>query len=230
MGGFFGPTREFDDFLATYMTPAMTDAGFKRSGRQFTLRGPGGAAVIVHPRLYTPMPIVTFFVQWAAVPTVLRDYIVERHPKWRPSIRWGLVRTRLTVPEELRDGLYDRSSWHFAPDGQVLPDHLRKDRWLTESVFGEAFSEVLTDSAIPKWQRAFTTEYLRNAHDTDEDLKHGGGEGEMRGGPHWTAAILGVDHDDPGDAARAIDVMAERNERDPIIPWLRARLAARASR
>jgi hypothetical protein len=53
-GGFFGPTPEFDAFIAEYMSPVMREAGFKQAGFKYTLVGADKSAVVVGVRLYTP--------------------------------------------------------------------------------------------------------------------------------------------------------------------------------
>jgi hypothetical protein len=91
---------------------------------------------------------------------------------------------------------------------------------------GEGLRETLRQSLIPKWRAALTTEYLRTIYKTDEDLRITGDQ-SAHAGPYWLTAILGADGGDPSEATAALDLLEPRNPGNPIIPWLRARLAAR---
>ena len=94
---------------------------------------------------------------------------------------------------------------------------------------GDGLRETLRRSLIPMWRAALTTEYLRTIYETDEDLRISRGAGSAYGGPTWLTAILGADEGDPSEATAALNVPEPLNPNKPIIPWLRARLAARTA-
>jgi hypothetical protein len=227
-GGFFGPTPEFDAFIAEYMSPVMREAGFKQAGFKYTLVGADKSAVVVGVRLYTPEPVASFMIRWAAIPRVLREFYVSQNPNWRPADKWGLVSVDTSPPRALRRADYLTNVWDYAPDSPPLPEHLRNRGYMPERVMGEGLRETLRQSLIPKWRAALTTDYLRTCYETDEDLRVRGSQSRY-GGPTWLTAILGADVGDPSEATAALDVLEPRNAGDPIIPWLRARLAARTA-
>jgi hypothetical protein len=225
-GGFFGPTPEFDAFVAEYISPVMREAGFKQAGFRYTLRGDDKSAVVVGVRLHTPAPVVGFMIRWAAIPRVLREFYVSQNPNWRPADKWGLVSVDTSPPRALWSVDYRTNVWQYAPDSPPLPEHLRDRGFIPERVMGEGLRETLSQSLIPKWRGALSTEYLRTIYKTDEDLRITGDQSAYAG-PTWLTAILGADEGDPAEATAALDLLEPRNPGNPIIPWLRARLAAR---
>jgi hypothetical protein len=122
-GGFFGPTPEFDAFVAEYISPVMREAGFKQAGFRYTLRGDDKSAVVVGVRLHTPAPVVGFMIRWAAIPRVLREFYVSQNPNWRPADKWGLVSVDTSPPRALWSVDYRTNVWQYAPDSPPLPEH-----------------------------------------------------------------------------------------------------------
>jgi hypothetical protein len=224
--GFFGPTPEFDAFIAEYMSPLMRDAGFKQAGFKYTLRGDDKSAVVVGVRLFTPGPVVGFMIRWAVIPRVLRDFYVSQNPNWRPADKWGLVSEDTTPPRDLWTIKYRTNLWQYAPDSPPLPGHLRERGYIPERVMGKGLRKTLRQSLIPKWHAALTAEGLRTIYETDEDLRNCRGAGSRYGGSYWLTAILGADEGDPSEATAALDVLEPVNPNSLFIPWLGARLAA----
>jgi hypothetical protein len=173
------------------------------------------------------MPVVGFMIRWAAIPRVLREFYVSQNPNWRPADKWGLVSVDATPPRDLWSVDYRTNVWQYAPDSPPLPEHLQDQGYTPERVMGEGLRETLRRSLVPKWHAALTTEYLRTIYETDEDLRISRGAGSRYGGPYWLTAILGADEGEPSEATAALDVLEPMNPNSLIIPWLRARLAAR---
>jgi hypothetical protein len=228
--GFFGPTPDFDAFIAEYMSPVMREAGFTQAGFRYTLRGDDKSTVVVRVRLYVPGPLVGFMIAWAAIPRVLRDFYVSQNPSWRPADKWGLIGVDVSPPRPLRTVEHLTNLWKYAAESSPLPEHLRGLHWIPERVMGAGLRDVLRASLIPHWRSALTTEYLRRIYETDEDLKVSRGAQSRYGGPYWLTAILGADEGDPAEATAALDLLEPRNPGAAIIPWLRTRLAARTAR
>jgi hypothetical protein len=221
--GFFGPTKEFDDFILKVMSPVMEAAGFRRNKRMFRLID-NGSSVVVRADLFTPGPNVSFHIDWAAIPAFFREFVQDGRRSWRPTLDGGLIRTRLTAPMALRALHFASQLWGYHDPAMPNPGGLPSDGIQIDD-FAPAFQAHLVDVAIPKWKRSTTTDYLRSAYDNDEDLAYG--SSARYGGPFWMRAILGAHEGDPSDATAAIDRMAELNPDSSLIPWLRERLDER---
>jgi hypothetical protein len=157
-------------------------------------------------RLYTPQPVVSFMIRWAAIPRILRDFYISQNPRWQqPADKWGLVSVDTSPPRPLREGEYLTNLWTYAPDSLPLPEHLLGRGYIPQHAMGAGLRESLADTLIPKWRAALTLDYLATAYEVDPDLRFDRGQGATRSGKRLIRAIVGADRGDPVMGAYAID-------------------------
>lgn len=196
-----------DELLALYMTPAMVEAGFAKCGtRSYAIESPAENLVLVEVRGQSPMPMLSFFIAWAAIPSTLRAFHSGSRGA-RPRLEWGLFNGRLESLPEVRLVPEMKSDWRLDPNREF-------------DSFGRRFEQALRSEAIPMWIKLLDRDHL----------VHRKGFGYYDG-PGLREAILYVDDADPRQVSRWIDQAGER-DRDPddtIVDWLRQRLAARIS-
>lgn len=193
-----------DELLGRYMTPAMTEAGFRKSGaRSYVLESPEGNLVFAEVRGFAPIPFLRFVIEWAAIPKTLREF--HGGARARPQPEWGLLNGRLAVPMDMRDFPELSSEWSLDPERDF------------ES-FGACFEQALRSEAIPMWVQLLDRDHLAQ--------RKGYG---FYDGPGLREAILYIDDGDPAQVARWIDQACALNRHpdDTIVEWLRLRLAER---
>lgn len=195
------------------MDAPMRDAGFKRRGpRSYEIASAEGNLVLVSVRGYTPIPHLSFSIEWAAIPRALVDF-QRSHSGGQPKLDWGVIYTRLLVPPEWRHSPYNDDLWWLHSD-----DDLAR--------LGEKLHEILVRDAIPMWLRLLDREELAGAGWTDFTQSNFSGWD----GAALRRAILYVDDGDPEEVRRYLDaavIERQGSERLPLIDWLRRRLASR---
>lgn len=204
-----------DELLATYMTPAMRAAGFRKNGRKYILAGPDGGLVLVQ---VAKNGSTGFGVGWTPIPAALRAYHSRGNSNATPRITWGLFKVGLKVPLDLRQSPYASTAWDYE---RVIPDF---------ATFGQRFADVIENDAIPRWKLALTREYLETAEQADPDMQDPAGDPNTTyGGPIWTPLFLGIDHDDP-KVLRSLLAEGAYRTSDDVVCWLIERLESRDER
>ena len=183
---------------------------------------------------------LTFYIEWAAIPTVLREFHGGRKSGRWPRGEWGIVSTRLNAGPQMKP-LPDipevgRDEFAVAPEpgledkyvGGWDPAFLAAERakLLDFDSFGARLDRLLREEAIPLWRRMLDRDFL--AHPDWAGYFLGGRTGIRE-------AILYVDDGEPAQVAAWLDQAAlaatARPDRPPVDPtlveWLRRRLAAR---
>lgn len=122
--------ERLEALLDRYMTPAMAEAGFGRTDGQYRISSAVGDLVVVDVRGSTPIPELSFFIEWAAIPKALRDFhsggnSVEAIGDWDPAFLAA-----------------------------------RRAQLLGFEAFGERFEQVLRASAVPLWLNALDRHFL----------------------------------------------------------------------
>jgi hypothetical protein len=203
-----------DELLAARMTPAMIDAGFRRTRRKYAVLSPDGNLVVVR---VTPWggndERLSFHVDWWAVPAVLREYHQRYDPKAGAASHGALFLTRLRVPPDLREQPYFGSLWWF-----------KREQF---DSFGARFEDEIRTDAIPRWTASLTRDYLLTASTQDSDVSQMDSPTGF-GGPVLTPLLLNIDDGDPAELQHLLDD-AYRPRGDDFLEWLQARLDTRVS-
>lgn len=198
-----------DDLMAAFMTPLMQAAGFRQRKNRYELKGGNGALVEVQVRPWGEGGgSVEFQIDWAPFPPVLVAYLGrEKRLSW-PGLHRGLFTRRLIAPEAARAQAEAKRLWVCRSAG------------LDE--FGQVFTGALESEFIPTWLAALDADYL---------LRSGSvrGDSSWLGFGPWRELLLTLD---TGDRAHLEEVLEEASvifQPEPeLLPWLRARLAARS--
>lgn len=147
------------------MTPNMRDAGFKGGGRS-SLTFKRAAAdddlhLVVQVRGYTPMPIISFHLDWWVTTRSYRDYARTRGFKWTPDARENAVYSaRERPPDSLVGTEHPSSTWDVLDPGNMQADFARRlptmenptpaDPGDRIDAYGPVFRDHLAANLIPK--------------------------------------------------------------------------------
>lgn len=153
-----------------------------------------------------------FHVEWSAIPKVLRDFYAEGSTSTIARFEWGLINTRLLVPESLRDRRIFTELWWFYPD--------KIDE------FGPVFNSVLVEEAIPVWNAALKPGGLADLL-VDPGLRLRDRNQPAVGDPLRVKIVLEIDDGDPAELNQMIDQAFDRFPENELLGWLRRRLENR---
>jgi hypothetical protein len=198
-----------EDLLAMFMTPLMEAAGFRRRKNRYEVKGPGGALVEVQVRPWAANnDMADFHIDWAPFPPVLVAYLGrEKRLSW-PGLHRGLFTRRVIAPEAVRNLVEMKDLWVC--------------RFADLEEFGRVFTTALESELIPTWLAALDPEYSLRS----EGVR---GDSSWLGFGPWRELLLTID---TGERARLEAVLEEASvifQPEPeLLPWLRARLAARS--
>jgi len=188
----------------------MSSAGFRRSGRTFTYAAEDGGLVMVKFAPWSSGDKVKFHIDYVIIPAIIGEYCGGAEWSRRPEWAWGVLITRLEVPEDLRDKEYLTSLWSFRPSD-------------LESI-GKRLQRILESEAIPRWRSFLDPQGLLDALRNPTSEIRGG---SRHGGPLMTEAFLTVDDGDAKSVERLLDEAEETYVEDKRIDWLRERLRRR---
>jgi hypothetical protein len=126
----------------------MADGGFRKTKKNYwAIESANGNCVVVRIRLYdVGDEECDFHVEWAAVPSLLREFYGDSRLD-RVQLEWGLINTRLQVPEERRKRPFFTNLWWFMVD--------------SADEFGDYFQSYLDDVVVPMWKSAIEPDGIR---------------------------------------------------------------------
>lgn len=199
-----------DELVKRFVEPAIKDAGFQRlRARHWWTSVPDGHAAFMRIRPYALEAAIGFHIEAAAVPAVLREYH-DRSASVNPvEFDWGLIRARITAPEQFRTGL-SSSLWGVQLD--------RVD------VDGPKLHDYFQDVVMPRWKSLLDpTDLVRAAYGEPLDdfrVMH-------RYGPYFGKVIMEIDDGEPRELDEMIDNLISRGADGDLLEWLRQRLHQR---
>ena len=209
-----GKWAQLDRFIDEFMTPVMVESGFRRRGRSFRLESAEGSVVIVDVKGFTPVPHLSFHVNWGVVPRPLRDHFSGGDDRRVPSASWALISSRMIVPEPMR----------FLPPVREMFDF---DVTTDDGSYGRDFRDTLLFDAIPVWRNSLDRRFLADQPWDGKPYINMSTWSD----PALRRAILFVDDGDPSEVANLLDKAQSSTRNDArdlaMISWLRDRLAAR---
>jgi hypothetical protein len=206
-----GADQVLDALLNTFMSPQMTAAGFRRTGRRFTAEAENRNAVVVEVRPYSLADAVAFHIEWSPIPCALRIYYAvgsEKLPDER-ELDHGLFIARLQVPDDLRVRPLFTNLWTF--DSAALNE------------FGPRFQACI-DEALVCWRRSLDPAQLISLEQNVRSLPDTSPTGH---GGVFTRLWVEIDSADPSELDRLLQEQETRLPDDPDVHWLRARLDRR---
>jgi hypothetical protein len=118
------PVISLDRLLAAYVTPVLSAAGFRKSGRTYRYRSHQDDYAIINFQAYSaPKPRIRFFVNAAIVPKPHWDWVRHLHGETKygkPGEESGLWRDRMSPPADVEDPAghpFRSQAWYF-DDGE----------------------------------------------------------------------------------------------------------------
>lgn len=207
-----------DELLERYATPALTDAGFRRSrGRRYQIGPPPGNTVFVQFRPYTFDPdVVGFYIEWAIIPTAsVAFYVRDGGKAPPPSVTWGIVCNRVDVPPEAAAPLNvgAPSLWTFPVAGGVEP-------------CGQALERLLTFGGLAAWWCELQDRELVLKRIDAGQLKSDLPPAVPRGRP-WRHLAMYIDDGDPAQLDALLTQLEATHRDHPWVVWWRQRLDLR---